>query len=129
MQLSSYGYLLELQRTDPNNPDTDSDGFWDGVEIGALIDPNNADADGDGILDGFYDGQDTDGDGLTDIAETTFYGTNPNKRDTDNDGVDDGDEVFNGTDPTRNSYVIANPSKPAGGHYFRAIAAQFRWKI
>ena len=93
-----------MQRTDPNNPDTDSDGLYDAAEIATGRDPNNADTDGDGIVDGFYDGQDTDGDGLSDVAETTLiadggYETDPTKADTDRDGLIDGDEISLGTDP------------------------------
>lgn len=36
---------------------------------------------------------DTDGDGLTDDKEITFYGTDPNNADTDGDGIIDGNEV------------------------------------
>ncbi len=42
---------------------------------------------------------DTDGDGLTDSAETNVYGTNPAIPDTDGDGFNDGLEVAAGTDP------------------------------
>lgn len=44
---------------------------------------------------------DSDGDGLTDIAEINVYGSNPTLGDTDLDGLSDGDEVnIHGTDPT-----------------------------
>ena len=42
---------------------------------------------------------DTDKDGLFDDDETNVYGTNPAVADTDGDGPDDGQEVFDGTDP------------------------------
>jgi hypothetical protein len=42
--------------------------------------------------------QDTDGDGLTDAAETG-YGSDPKKADTDGDGFADGAEVKNGYNP------------------------------
>jgi hypothetical protein len=43
---------------------------------------------------------DTDGDGLTDLAEGQL-GTDPNLADTDSDGIDDGEEVnVYGSDPT-----------------------------
>lgn len=42
---------------------------------------------------------DMDNDGLFDDDETDVYGTNPAVADTDGDGPDDGQEVFDGTDP------------------------------
>jgi hypothetical protein len=42
---------------------------------------------------------DSDNDGLFDDDETNVYGTNPDVADTDGDGPDDGQEVFDGTDP------------------------------
>ena len=42
---------------------------------------------------------DTDKDGLFDDDETNVYGTNPKVGDTDGDGRDDGQEVFDTTDP------------------------------
>ena len=61
------------------------------------------------------DNPDSDGDGLTDGVETntgnfvdkTNTGTDPNNSDSDGDGVGDGDELFNGTDPNKDSYEIA----------------------
>ena len=45
------------------------------------------------------DRPDSDGDGLSDVAETTL-GTDPNNPDTDGDGLSDGEEVtHHGTDP------------------------------
>ena len=38
--------------------------------------------------------KDTDGDGLSDEAETNTFGTNPNDADSDNDGLSDGTEVL-----------------------------------
>lgn len=66
--------------------------------------------------------EDTDGDGLTDIDETTIYGTDPNNPDTDGDGIWDGVEIANGTDP-KNPYdpneggvvVITDPGDVDGG--------------
>ena len=43
--------------------------------------------------------RDTDQDGLFDDDETNVYGTNPKKADSDGDGRDDGQEVFDTTDP------------------------------
>jgi hypothetical protein len=45
------------------------------------------------------DRPDGDGDGLYDDDETDVYGTDPENPDTDGDGSDDGQEVFDGTDP------------------------------
>jgi hypothetical protein len=42
---------------------------------------------------------DSDGDGLTDLAEDCLYGSDPELVDTDGDGLDDPDEVAIGTDP------------------------------
>jgi hypothetical protein len=42
---------------------------------------------------------DRDSDGLFDADETNVYGTNPDVADTDGDGSDDGQEVFDGTNP------------------------------
>ena len=42
---------------------------------------------------------DTDGDGLNDLDEVKFYGTDPLRPDTDGDGITDGQEVLAGTDP------------------------------
>jgi hypothetical protein len=43
---------------------------------------------------------DTDSDGLSDIDETTLYGTEPDNSDTDDDGLDDGTELLiHGTNP------------------------------
>jgi LPXTG-site transpeptidase (sortase) family protein len=42
---------------------------------------------------------DTDQDGLSDIAEINFFGTNPAEPDTDQDGLSDGTEIVIGSDP------------------------------
>src|SRR5262249_39671367 len=42
---------------------------------------------------------DRDGDGLFDDDETDVYGTDPDNPDSDGDGTDDGQEVYDGTDP------------------------------
>jgi len=48
---------------------------------------------------------DTDGDGLTDQAEQTIYGTDITKVDTDDDGYDDRTEIFHGYSP-RNADAV-----------------------
>lgn len=51
---------------------------------------------------------DSDGDGISDIAETSVFGTNPALADTDGDGVSDGAEYLAGTNPL-SSDLVANP--------------------
>ncbi|MEW6681846.1 MAG: HYR domain-containing protein [Nitrospirota bacterium] len=75
-----------LYGTDPNNPDTDSGGVWDGDEVRAGTNPLYAGDD------------DRDRDGLTNDQETTA-GTNPALADTDGDGAGDGFEIALVTDP------------------------------
>jgi thrombospondin type 3 repeat protein len=93
-------------RTDPNNPNTDGDGESDTFEIASGTDP---------LVSNLIpkppkqigpkqppppeQRPDGDGDGLFDDDETNVYRTDPDDPDTDNDGVDDGEEVFNETDP------------------------------
>lgn len=48
-------------------------------------------------------GPDSDGDGLPDIDETSWYGTNPMNPDTDGDGTGDGVEVARCHSPTSSS--------------------------
>lgn len=47
----------------------------------------------------FAENQDSDGDGLTDLAEALTHGTDPFDADTDNDGMEDGWEVQHDLDP------------------------------
>ncbi|MDA0813282.1 MAG: hypothetical protein O3C21_12955, partial [Verrucomicrobia bacterium] len=95
-----------LQPFDPleaNTGDRDGDGIDDFTEthlFGNLSASADGDADGDGTSNGAELAQrtspiksDTDGDGLTDTAETSTHGTNPLSADTDRDGVSDGFEV------------------------------------
>lgn len=48
--LSDYDELY-LYGTDPNDPDTDGDGLWDGEEVVLGYDPTNPDTNGDGLSD------------------------------------------------------------------------------
>lgn len=57
---------------------------------GAMIDPR--------ILDE-PNGEDSDGDGISDLDEMDIFGTDPQLADTDGDGVNDGLENQNGLDP------------------------------
>ena len=102
-----------LEVTDPNNPDTDGDGATDGEEVGDRVDYADLSTRfGDSLLRAHRDAgvtsyimsssptrADTDGDGLSDLAEQERL-TNPRNTDTDGDGVRDGREVDEeGTDP------------------------------
>ncbi len=78
----------KITGTDPENPDTDSDGLKDGEEV-KRYSTNPAKGD-------------TDEDGLNDAAEVINHKTNPNKKDTDGDGLNDGEEAMKlNTDPTK----------------------------
>jgi Bacterial TSP3 repeat len=87
--------------------DTDQDGSTDKQEVDAGTKPldsashpgavaNNPGGGGGGQEQGRVD---SDKDGLFNDDETNVYGTNPNKADSDGDGRDDGQEVFDKTDP------------------------------
>jgi hypothetical protein len=79
--------------TDPLNPDTDGDGFRDGLEVRLKIfDPLNP-HDVDCPVD---QRGDSDGDGLLDCEER-FLGTVAQLTDTDADGIQDFQEIINGT--------------------------------
>ena len=96
------------KKTDPLNRDTDSDGIWDGVEIGryfstdplcenyfpkhllsatgrTVTDPTRKDTDCDGLSDG---DEDKNKNGRRDEGET-----DPTNPDTDGDGLSDGIEL------------------------------------
>ena len=93
---------INIDGTDPFNPDTDGDGFLDGEEIFSLgsdpLDPLSPGFGGGGAT---TSGQlDADNDGLSDDDEVFTYGTDPTNPDTDGDGFLDGDEVADGFDPT-----------------------------
>lgn len=77
--------------TDPNQNDTDSDGWSDSYENANGYDPLSA-------TDG--PSGDPDGDGLTN-ADEIVLGTNPNVADTDGDGLKDGDEIAIAISPLR----------------------------
>lgn len=77
--------------TDPNNPDTDGDSYWDGNEIANGYSPlagNRA----------TVWNTDTDGDKLVDGLEVAF-GTHVKSGDTDDDSVNDYEEVMHATNP------------------------------
>ena len=82
------------QGTDPGDYDSDGDGQADSVDAN----PSNYDALAfdTSIVDGTAD---TDGDGLSNQVESAL-GTDPNDADSDDDGLTDGAEATNyGTDP------------------------------
>lgn len=99
----------QIAGTNPQERDTDADGYDDNVEdnskswtsatTGTGTDPLNPDSDGDGLENGVenpdqpYDPGNPSGQ----------PGTNPNIFDSDFDGANDGYETQNGTDPTSNS--------------------------
>ncbi len=102
--------------TDPNNPDTDSDGVTDGEEINGTDDPTTP-----YVPTGTSDPLDpcdpissptcdSDGDGVPNDDEDDA-GTDPNNPDTDGDGVTDGEEI-NGTDDPTTPYVPTGTSDP-----------------
>ena len=63
-------------------------------------------------------GADADGDGLIDLDEVKFYGTDPELPDTDGDGSDDPDELIAGTDATDPASFFQVGIEPgAGGPY------------
>jgi hypothetical protein len=105
--LSDYDEI-NIHGTDPNNPDTDGDGYLDGVEVENGYDPlSGPDSDNDGLEDAdeinIYGTDptsiDSDNDGLSDYDEINIHETDPNNPDTDGDGYLDGVEVENGYDP------------------------------
>lgn len=83
----------DTYNTDPDQADTDGGGVDDGGEVFNGTDPLDP-SDDNGTAQ-----SDRDGDGLFDADETGVYGTDPDNADTDGDGIDDGEEIFNGTDP------------------------------
>ena len=82
---------INIYYTDPNNRDTDSDGYSDWVELNFGYSPHNPKS----IK---LEDNDYDNDGLSDRMELNFH-TNIAVSDTDMDGYSDGDEIKNGYDP------------------------------
>ncbi len=91
--------------TDPNDPDSDDDGYTDGEEVNG-VDHVSTPAVPTGTSDPEdpCDPQpmnplcDEDGDGVTNPDEATA-GTDPQNPDTDGDGLNDGVELTNGSNP------------------------------
>ena len=100
---SDHDYLPDTQGirteeafgTDPHDPDTDGDGYLDGVEVANETDPGNAQSHPQGAIGDV----DKDDDYLDDGTEV-FIRTDPTNPDTDGDGYLDGLEWhIYGTDP------------------------------
>jgi len=77
--------------TNPDNPDTDGDGYSDWVELNTGFSPYTAQA-------VKLEDSDADEDGLSDRQEIS-YGTNPMAADTDGDGFYDRVEILAGYNP------------------------------
>ncbi len=82
---------IEIYKTDPEDPDTDGDGYSDWTELNNGYSPHSP----EGVKLEDYD---YDQDGLSDRMELNFH-TDLSDADTDGDGVVDGEEVENGYDP------------------------------
>ena len=88
--------------TNPQEADTDSDGYRDDVEnntttwVSAMAtgtDPINDDSDGDGLLDGVENPD-------LPFVDADQTGSDPNIVDSDTDGLDDGYEITNSLNPS-----------------------------
>ncbi|PIT98432.1 MAG: hypothetical protein COT71_00885 [Candidatus Andersenbacteria bacterium CG10_big_fil_rev_8_21_14_0_10_54_11] len=53
--------------------------------------------------------RDSDGDGVADLYETSYYATNPNSKDTDGDGMTDLDEILAGRNPAQRDAAAFKP--------------------
>ncbi|MDT5005577.1 MAG: hypothetical protein QOJ24_2753 [Mycobacterium sp.] len=104
------GNEVQNVHSNPLSKDTDGDGFSDYaeyVDANDRLDPLRFDPKDAPAVDPGPKKEpnpdrgrpDTDQDGLFNDDETNVYGTNPNKADSDGDGRDDGQEVFDKTDP------------------------------
>lgn len=82
---------IEVYKTNPNNPDTDGDGYSDWIELNTGYTPLEA-------KPLKLEKSDFDGDGLSDSLELRFK-TDIKNKDTDGDGFLDGEEVYGGYDP------------------------------
>lgn len=84
---------INIYATNPNDADTDGDGFNDWVELNFGFSPHNP-------LLIKLDENDQDGDGLSDRDELKFH-TKIIVKDTDGDGFADGAEIAAGYDPLK----------------------------
>lgn len=90
---------INVYSTDPDNPDTDGDGYTDWIELNFGYSPHNPEP-GKRLKD-----NDQDKDGLTDRMELNF-GTDITEPDSDQDGYSDKEEIDAGYDP-----LAAEPRK------------------
>ncbi|MCX6795119.1 MAG: hypothetical protein NT165_00045, partial [Candidatus Falkowbacteria bacterium] len=93
--------LEALLATDPKNPDTDGDGFYDGLEIGNNYSPLGAGpiTDEERAIARLHPQLlDSDRDGLPDAFEKAL-GTSFQKLDTNNDKIKDADSLKKGINP------------------------------
>lgn len=88
---------INIYHTDPNNPDTDGDGYSDWEELNKGYSPWEK-------TDKKLEETDFDKDGLNDRQEIN-WGTDPTKADTDGDGFDDKKEIDSFFDPKSSSTV------------------------
>jgi lipoprotein-anchoring transpeptidase ErfK/SrfK len=88
---------IEVYYTNPNNRDTDGDGYSDWLELTTGFSPHNPQP----VL---LEDNDQDKDGLNDRQELNFH-TSLINPDTDGDGHKDGDEVRNGYDPRQGDSI------------------------
>ncbi len=103
--------LHDWGSTDPNNPNSDGDGWTDFEEVISYgadgANPNDPDSDGDGIQD--------DIEGTVSFTEFSGFfnegGPNADGWDTDDDGVSDGDEWYNP------SYTNIDNGQPFDGYH------------
>ncbi len=84
-----------LYFTDPNNPDTDGDGYSDWLELNKGYSPWEK-------TDKKMEETDFDKDGLSDRQEISWR-TNPTKADTDGDGASDKKEIDSASNPKSSS--------------------------
>jgi len=89
---------LGIYQTDPDNPDTDNDGYSDWAELNAGFSPHNP-------LAVKLEDNDQDHDALSDRLELAF-GTKILDPDTDQDGFKDGEEIAAGYDPRQGNGAI-----------------------
>lgn len=118
---------IEIYQTDPNQADTDGDGYNDWQELNSGFSPHNPQR-------VKLEDNDTDGDGLSDRMELNFHTdlTNP---DTDGDGYKDGEEINGGYDPLQidkvklTKKIEINAGKEQKLYYFLGDVRMGEFKI